>query len=169
MKTYVIYSSKTGNTKKIASQIFGAIAKYEAAELVSVDEIKSHHLEANRLAVGYWNDKGTADKMILDFAEKVTDKELILFGTQGADPESDHGKQCIENVNKLFSDSNILGHFLCQGRIDPELTKMFERLPADHPHAMDENRRKRHEQAASHPDQDDLSNAAAMIERIYKG
>lgn len=172
MKTTIIYSSKTGNTKKIADQIKRSIANFEAVDMYPVEEVlenKSLVELSEKLAIGYWNDKGTADGKILELSKIVENKTLILFGTQGAYPESEHGLKCIENVNGLFTGNNILGHFLCQGKIDENLTKMFENLPEDHPHYMNEERRERHKIASLHPNEEDLRNVDDMIQDLYRG
>lgn len=171
MNTLVIYSSKTGNTQMIAKKIFDSIVRYEAATLCTVEDVLENVAMVNdyeKIAVGYWNDKGTADALTLKLVEFISDKSLILFGTQGACPDSEHGQKCIENVNALFNKNKILDHFLCQGKIDEKLTKMFENLPEDHPHYMDESRRKRHQEAALHPNSQDLEKAVLMIEKLYE-
>ncbi|MCH4891044.1 flavodoxin [Acidaminobacter sp. JC074] len=168
MKTLIVYSSRTGNTKKLAQRIYEDVEKHSAVTLSAVEDLNEEIKDYDYVAIGYWNDKGTADKLAQTLTEKIVDKKVILFGTQGADPKSDHGKKCIENVNKIFRSNQVVGHFLCQGKIDPELTKQFQSLPKDHPHAMDEARLKRHLEAAKHPDADDLNNLSKMIQDIYK-
>ncbi len=87
----------TGNTKYIAKGICDAVSEYEQAQVIDLKDLKRDMTllkNYKRLIIGYWNDKGTANQAVLELAENLEDKEIILFGTQGADPKSDHGLSC---------------------------------------------------------------------------
>jgi hypothetical protein len=55
---------------------------------------------------------------------------------------------------------------LCQGKIDPALTEQFKSLPPNHPHAMSDERMKRHLETAKHPDQADIERALAACKTM---
>ena len=97
----------------------------------------------------------------------VKDKKIALFGTLGAYPDSDHARQCMKNARALVKGNEILGEFLCQGKVDPALIKMMETKMKDDPHhSMSPERRARLEEAAKHPDEKDLADARALFVKL---
>ena len=59
MKTLVIYSSLTGNTKKLAQAIANEM---EDTEIISVDEFRVSMMDNfDFFMIGYWVDKGVCD------------------------------------------------------------------------------------------------------------
>lgn len=157
MKTLVTYSTKTGNTKKVAESIAKAI---ENAEIKDIAEVSN--LDYDLIIVGTWIDKGTADAKALNFIKTIKNKNTAFFFTLGAYPDSQHALDCVENITKLFTenDNKVLGHFLCQGAIDPKLIEMMQtKFGPEHPHGPNPERIKRWADASLHPDETDLSNA----------
>lgn len=166
MKSMVVYSSKTGNTKKVAEAIYNALP--EPKDLFNVDE-KPDPSGYDLVVAGYWVDKGTADAKAREFFKTLKNKKVALFGTLGAYPDSDHANSCREKVKALPEDNTILGDFICQGKVSPELIKMMETKMKDDPHhSMTPERRERLAEAAKHPDKKDLENAAAFIREIVE-
>jgi len=166
MKTLLVYSSKTGNTKKIAEEIFTILP--EKREIFPVEMAPSLENYDN-VIIGYWVNKGTADIKTLEYIKKINSKKVAFFVTLGAYPDSEHAKKVIEKGYELLSYKNeVLGHFICQGKIDPALTEMFKKFPPDHPHAMTSERKKRHEDASTHPDEDDCKNAKEIFKNIFE-
>ena len=164
MKTLVVYSSRTGNTKKVAEAVFESLP--EPKELFAAADAPDPE-GYDFIALGYWVDKGTADAGAAGYMKRVKGKKIGLFGTLGAYPDSDHARQCKEKVRDLVSGNEILGEFLCQGRVDPELIKLMETKMKDDPHhSMTPERRARHEEAAKHPDETDLAEARKMFARL---
>ena len=161
MKSMVVFSSRTGNTKKVAQAVFEALPDPKHIFTVEEDPAVDRY---DLIVLGYWVDKGTADAKARAFFEKVKDRNVALFGTLGAYPDSDHAKNCTENVRELLKANHILGDFLCQGRVDPKLVKMMaEKLKDDPHHAMTPERKTRLKEAEKHPDDKDLSDARAFI------
>ncbi|WP_300675091.1 flavodoxin family protein [Desulfoluna sp.] len=166
MKSLVVYSSLTGNTRKVAEAIYNALP--EPKEIHPSDEAPSPE-DFDFIATGFWVDKGTADAKSRQFMETLSGKKVGLFGTLGAYPDSDHGRQCITRVSELLAGNQLCGTFLCQGKVDPKLIKMMETTMKDDPHhGMTPERRKRHEEAAKHPDKNDLINAAGAFAGMAK-
>ncbi len=166
MKTMLVYSSKTGNTKKVAEEIIKVLP--EGSEIYAVEDAPSP-VDYDNVIMGYWINRGTADEKAIKYIEQIEEKKVGFFCTLGAYPDSEHAKKCIVNGNELFSKNNneILGSFICQGKIDPALAEKFKTLPPDHPHAMTPERKKRHEIASKHPDADDFKKAQEVFERMF--
>ncbi len=162
MRCSIVYSSKTGNTKKVASAI---------SEVLGVP---TYHLtdaplpsEYDLLYLGFWVDKGTADKQTQAYIASIKGEKIALFGTLGAYPDSDHAIECKQRVEELVSENNqCVGVFLCQGKIDSSLTKAFQGKGSPHP--MTPERMARHLESQKHPDENDLKNAQAWAEKLSK-
>ncbi len=164
MRTAVIYSSKTGNTKKVAEAILEGAG--EGAELVSA-ETPVNPCEYDLLFVGYWVDKGMPDEKSRKLMESITESKVALFATLGAYPDSDHAVSCLEKGRETLGQGcTVLDTFICQGAIDPKLIEWMKTLPADHPHAPDEARIKRWQDASTRPDATDLEKARKFAENV---
>lgn len=165
MKSLVVYSSLTGNTKMVAEAVAEALGADTV--LVSVDECPSAD-EYDLVAVGYWVDKGTADKKSADYLKSLRNKKVALFATLGAYPDSEHAAQSLANGAALLDTSNtVVGTFICQGKVDAKLVEQMAKMfPAEHPHGLNEARKKRLADAAKHPDENDLKNAKAVFAKI---
>jgi flavodoxin len=167
----VVYSSKTGNTRKLAEGICQGLAAAGFPARIAAVEEKPDAAGASWVLAGFWADRGNADAKMLDYIRSLAGQKIGVFGTLGAEPDSDHARELAKKVETLAAEKNTcLGSFLCQGKIDPALTARFKDLPPEHPHAMTEERRKRHEEAAKHPDEADITAAVirfrAMLETL---
>lgn len=161
MRVGVVYSSRTGNTQKIAEAIHVAMASEGyAAEIFSVEEAPDPAI-FDFLCLGYWVDRGTADKLCQVYMEKVQGKTVALFGTLGAYPDSDHARDCIQGCEQIMKENGnntVLGSFLCMGKVDPKITAMMQKM-GDKVHPMTPERQARLEEAAKHPDENDCRKA----------
>jgi flavodoxin len=164
----IVYSSKTGNTRKVAEGIHRGLTELWGAGTERAPELRIAAVEENPdsagadwILLGFWADRGTADSKALQYLKTLEGRSIGLFGTLGAYPDSQHARDVGKRVWDLAAEKNtVLGCFLCQGKIDPALTEQFKNLPAGNPHAMTEERMKRHLEAAKHPDEQDLRDAA---------
>lgn len=156
MKILITYSSKTGNTEKIAQAIHKSIP---TADLLPISEIVD--LNYDLIFIGGWIDRANFDQTALTLAQQIFDKDVAYFFTLGAYPYSEHAKECIHNIETLLNNNNnnIIGGYFCQGAIDPKLISWFSTLPSDHRMAPNDERKQRWEDAKSHPDHLDLSKA----------
>ncbi len=160
------YSSKTGNTKKVAEAIAKSISA--KVDLLPMNEVKDVNAY-DKIILGFWIDKGTANDEALDFLETVKSKKIGYFFTLGAYPDSEHSKNCHTRIREIFekNGNEILADFCCQGKIDPALTKRFEAFPKGHHHYMDEERRARHAEAAKHPNEEDFKKAIEAFKDFF--
>ena len=166
----VVYSSKTGNTRKLAEGIQKGLADALGQEprIAAVEE-NPDPAGADWILAGFWADRGNADQKALQYLQSLEGHKIGLFGTMGANPDSDHAKDIGKKVRDLAAEKNTaLGCFLCQGRIDPALTERFKSLPADNPHAMTPERMQLHMEAVKHPDEKDIEAAVATCLSMIK-
>ena len=162
MKSLIVYSSRTGNTRAVAEAIAHVIP--EPCEVVSVEDAPDIS-DVDFLAIGYWVDKGMPDAKAKKFMESVKGKKVGLFGTLGAYPDSDHANDCRAKAEEIMEGNEVLGQFLCQGKVDPKVLEMMAKMASDH-HPMTEERKARIEEAKKHPDEADFSRAKNLFKTI---
>ncbi len=165
MNTLLTYSSKTGNTKRVADAIYEVLP--EGTVYTAIDE--DIDLEKfDNVVVGFWVDKGLPNSEAKDFIEKIEGKNVAIFGTLGAYPDSDHARECMQKTRDILEGKNkLIGEFICQGAVDPKLIEIFKTFPKGHPHYLDEARKKRHKDASTHPDESDFENARLVFKEIF--
>lgn len=164
LKTLLVYSSRTGNTRKVAEAILEIMPP--ETQIFPIEEAPSTD-GYDFIALGYWVDRGGPDKIAKEYMSKIKGTKIGLFGTLGAYPDSDHATKAMANAEALVEQDNVvLGHCICMGKVDPALTERFKSLPADHPHAMTPERIARHIEAAKHPNDEDLAKAQSVFSPI---
>ncbi len=162
MKTLIVYSSKTGNTRKVAEAVSKQLPDAELFDAKTAPDPAGYDL----VFMGFWVDKGTADKGARKFMEKISNQRVALFATLGAYPDSEHATKSLDAAGELIPTCEIVDRFICQGAIDPKLIKWMKLLPKGHPHAVDDARKKRWADAESHPDEQDFKNIQVWAEKI---
>ncbi len=165
MKVLITYSSKTGNTEKVCRYVYEKLKEKVDIALETVKETKD--VEAyDLIVVGFWVDKGTANREAKKFIEKIKDKKIAFLATLGAAPDGDHGKKVIKNANTLVNaTSEYLGISLARGKVDPKLTKNIKFLPLpskikDQMYESSINSRE--------PNQKELDQAVAFVEQALE-
>lgn len=114
----IVFSSRTGNTRTVAAYL----AERLSLPLLSVDQASTCRFE--RLILGFWTWRGGPDPAMLAFMEGLRDRSVFFFGTMTARPDSDHAGRCARRTVSLLERGGcrVLGHFFCQGRLDPQLS-----------------------------------------------
>lgn len=160
----VVYSSLTGNTKKIAEAIFQVLP--EGSEIYRVDQAPAPD-GYEKIAVGYWADRGTADKKAASYLNSVTNAKVFLFATLGAYPDSAHARRVLDNGAALLGEGcEVIERFICQGKLSPEIIERGKKRPLDHPHGPTPERLKKWADAATHPDEEDCKNVQQLIKKL---
>lgn len=164
MNILITYSSKTGNTSKVAEALKAGLPLAHLKPMSEVENLDGYDV----VFVGGWIDRGTFNAEALEFTKKVKGKKVAYFFTLGAYPDSDHAKDCVNAINALFEENGneILGRYFCQGAIDPKLIEFMSSLPQGHVMAPNEARIKRWKDASTHPDNNDLENARSFARSI---
>lgn len=129
MKILIVYSSRTGNTKKLAGGLYDILKDSYDIILKNIKD-KPDFENYDIIIPAFWVDKGTADGLSKKFIKHLKDKKIIYIGTIGANPDSEHGQKVTENLPKLLHTSNThLGTFLANGLVDPKLTARIKFIP----------------------------------------
>jgi flavodoxin len=161
MKRLIVYSSKTGNTLKLA----------EAARSMLTGEVDFYPVEEAPdpadyalIVACFWLQAGKPDPKSHAFLEKLEAANLFLIASHGAAADSAHAAKAMAYAKKLPASSEVLGSFNCQGEVNPGfLEKAHQKDPqppwiADapaavgHPDAADIVRLKAAIEASLHPD-----------------
>ena len=166
VKPLVIYSSKTGNTKKVAEAVLSGLP--DGTPMMAAEDIQQV-AEYDLVFMGFWVDKGTADLTAREAMAKISGKMVAIFATAGAYPDSQHAKSSLAKGASCFGENcTVLGAFICQGAVDPGLIERAKRRPAGHHHALTPERIRRWNDARTHPDDTDLDNAVAFSRGILE-
>lgn len=124
MKGLIIYSSKTGNTKRMAEKIYEVLKKEYQMTIKDIRDAPEVE-KFDFILLGAWIDRGTLETKALKFLKTIKNKKIGLFATLGAMPDSEHGRKVIDNLRELLKDRKSLGQYICPGQVDP---KMIEKL-----------------------------------------
>lgn len=165
MQAMVVYSSKTGNTQKIATAIFAAIPG-ESKDMQRVEEYKGK--DADIFLVGFRTDQGNCDTKIANLLSGLHGKKVAIFGTCKAARDDAYYERIIREVKSWIpADNDYLGAFLCQGKMPMQVRRRYEMMAAagaDGPHiqAMIRN----FDEALLHPDKKDEQDAAEFARKM---
>ena len=162
MKILNVYSSKTGNTRKIAEAIFDILP--EPKELFSVEDAPSPDLY-DFIAVGFWVSRGMADEKAQEYMKRIKGKKVGIFATLGAYPNSSYARDVLNWAGEILDGNDVLGEFICQGKIDPDI---LDKMPKDGVHAMTPERKTRIEEAKKHPNETDCRYAQEAFREMLK-
>lgn len=160
MKTLVVYSSRTGNTEKVARAI---------AEALGPECVLSRAEDApppdrfDFIAFGFGVYRGWPDGELRSYMRRARPRYAGIFLTLGAWPDSDHAKNCLARAEGLLSSSRILVSFACHGALAPDMVKRMKSRPAGSVHGWNEERAARVAAAAAHPDAVDLARARELF------
>ena len=162
-KSYsIIFSSPTGNTRLLADTIRDALPE-ENCNYSGVSE--NADTQSDILFIGFWTDKGTADKATLDLLETLKNKRIFLFGTAGFGGSAAYFQKILDHVKQSVDPSNtVVGEYMCQGKMPQSVRDRYMKMKAqpEHPANIDaliEN----FDRALSHPDEDDLERLRKII------
>jgi flavodoxin len=173
MKSLVVYSSRTGNTRQVARAVFDALP--EPKEIHPVESAPSP-AGFDFVAVGFWAKRGGPDPKAQRYLEELREAlrpapgtAVGLFATLGAWPDSEHARECMRRAREAAGHGDavqVVAEFHCQGRVDPKVLQAGQKKTghaATHP--MTEERRARLKEAEKHPDEADLENARQTFAR----
>ncbi len=157
MKSLIVYSSQTENTKKLADLIFDTIEGEK--EIFAVEEAPSPE-GYDFIALGFWLMGGKPDPKAGKYLETLEKgQSLFLFATHGAARGSDHVKNAVDTAVSLTDNADVKGVFTCQGRVNPKVLEKVKQKPEPPVWIGDAD------EAVSHPDGDDLD----RLQEIIKG
>ncbi|MDO4690654.1 MAG: flavodoxin family protein [Fusobacterium sp.] len=156
MKVLVIYSSLTGNTKKVCEQAFQVLNCEK--EIIAIENINDEELEKfENIIIGTWIDKATADDKTRRLLKKLKRKNIYFIGTLAASLTSEHAKKCFNNLKSLCSkNNNFKNGVLARGRVSEDLQEKFNKFPLNIIHKFVPNINEIIQEADPHPNEEDF-------------
>ena len=161
-KYSIIFSSLTGNTKKLADTI-RAVLPAEDCDYFGAPKAEELHSEI--LYIGFWTDKGNADSAALELLAKLRNKKIFLFGTAGFGGSEAYFQNILNRVKASIDPSNsVVGEYMCQGKMPQSVRERYMKMKAQPEHpanadALIEN----FDRALSHPDARDLERLKGIV------
>lgn len=154
----IVYSSRTGNTEKLARTIREALSAEDCIYFGGPDP---KALESEIIYLGFWTDKGSCDESCAEFIKSLSCQKLFLFGTAGFGGAPAYFEQILDRVkSKLGSGVTVLGSYMCQGKMPMSVRERYMQMEeSPRRTAMLEN----FDAALSHPDAEDLANLRAAL------
>jgi len=167
MKCLVVYSSRSGNTERVARAIHAALGP----ECVLAEAAAAPPPEKfDFIALGFGAYNGWPDGDMRAYMKRCRNKEVGIFLTLGAYPDSEAAHQYLGRAEGLLENCTLRAKFICQGRYTEEHLARMKSRPATSPHAWNEERAARVAEAMKHPDKTDLATAAerfrAAVEKL---
>lgn len=161
-KYLVLYTSKTGNTKKLATEIFSLIPD-SSKDCFPFDEF-DNSLEADTYFIGFWADRGTCSMEVIDFLSELHGKKIALFGTCGMSTDQDYYR-CLEEKVKVWiaDDNQYLGAFLCQGKMPIQIRQKYETMRNSGNQTQIDSMIQNFDQALLHPNKEDFAHAKEFV------
>lgn len=165
VKYSIVFSSLTGNTKKLADTIRAVLPKEDCDYFGAP---KAEELHSEMLYIGFWTDKGNADNATLQLLSKLRNKKIFLFGTAGFGGNTAYFQKILNRAACSIDASNsVVGNYMCQGKMPSSVRERYMKMKdqPEHPTNIDtliEN----FDRALSHPDEMDLEGLKnAVLER----
>ena len=125
----IVYSSKTGNTEKVAKKFYEVAG--ERCDLAAVKQVPAVD-DYKVIFAGYWVDKGEPDKDMQEFLQTLDNKKVVLFQTLGAEAYSEHGISSLANAGRYLSTGcKVVGTLSIRGAIDPKLIETMMKMPEE--------------------------------------
>lgn len=163
-KYLIVYSSRTGNTRRMAEAFYEAAPK--GSRLAEMRE-DVDPTEFDAVFVGFWVDKGMPNAQARDYLSSLQHTEVVLFATLGADPESDHAKTSLQKAADLLADNcRVLDALAFRGAIDPKLIEAMRKRANPNSYHTPEQMRRSVEESAGHPNEADFAKARAYMEKF---
>lgn len=156
MKTLIVYSSQSGNTRKLAQTIRDALPG--DATLAPMNEAPAPE-GYDLVCVGFWLKAGQPDPTAQEYLPRVKGK-AFLFATHAARPDSDHARNAMAKARELAGGGEIVGDFHCFGQARPEVLDMARKKPQ--PPVWLEHA----PEAVGHPDAEDLKRLRETLRSI---
>ncbi len=159
MRSLVIYSSKSGNTKQLADAIFEDLSGEKS--IYPIKEAPEPDLY-DFIAIGFWVKGGKPDSDTLDYLPKINGQKVFLFATHGAAIGSEHVNAAMAYARATVKNGHFVGEFNCQGEVSQTVLEKLIAKPQPPAWIADA------ETAAGHPNDNDIMLLKKIILKINK-
>lgn len=163
MKYAVIYQSESGNTKLLAEKIYQTIDNNNKV-LYNLDQMEELP-KADVYFIGFGVHNNLCGVDLLDLFEDLNEHEAkyALFATCGYLPNEQYKNTLMKNLEVWLPESgSMVDMFLCQGKVEQERQDIMISQTPD----METKIRKMFDIGSTHPDSEDLDNAAEFARKV---
>ncbi len=163
MKYAVIFYSETGNTERLAEEIYMSIKSNEKV-FINLKEDTAIP-QADIYFIGFPIQKQSCSLKIIECLEQIELGKLVLFATCGMSPTINY-KQKLEDSLMVWLPDNVdyLGMFLCQGKITDKQKQYFCQMKPEYAEQM----KRMFAEGDKHPDWNDRNDAVEYINNILE-
>lgn len=166
MNTRVLYVSSTGNTAKIAQELFRALP----ASNKDIDRLE-HAMgkyDSDCYFLGFWVNRGSANVEVLDFMSGLHRKKVAFFGTCGTGDPAYFTQIEHQMLAFLPEDNEFFGSFFCQGKMPMQVRQKYEQMLKGDYRQTAEKFIQNFDRALFHPSSEDTLRAAEFAKNTYK-
>ena len=158
MKSLVVYSSQSGNTRKLAQALFDSLAgEKELVALAEAPDPKGYAF----IGLGFWFKAGQPDPASQEYLARIKDgQDLYLFATHGTATGSDHARNGMKRAKELAAGAHIIATFTCPGELPAKVMEMMAAKDPQPPWFKDAPA------AKGLPDETDCRNVARMLQEL---
>lgn len=165
LKYKIVYSSRTGNTGFLAAAIYQGLMERSK----DIEELTGNTRwdDAQTYMVGFWTDRGNCPPDTKEFLQKLSGKNVLLFGTCGFGPDQEYYHKIEEQVKQFIpSDCRYLGCFLCQGKMPMAVREKYQLMLKDRKKKLlAEKMIQNFDRALLHPDKKDCVDAVSFVKQ----
>jgi len=165
VKILIAYSSRTGNTEKIASSMKEGMSDHDVAlqKVKETDPAVLKNYDIVFLGSGIY--AGKVDRSIVDLVKKTEEypPKFVLFCTHASVDAYQNG---FKMVKKKIAGSTILGEWDCRGENLGMPKEAQEKMIANIPPEKQEQARKFNEALKGRPNAEDLESAKEYAKSI---
>lgn len=157
MKYSIVYSSISGNTKKLAEEIKNKVGESYFGK--PSDEA----LMADVIFVGFWTAKNSCGEDIKRFIEKLDGKNVFIFGTAGYNNTQEYFDGILDSVKAHVPSSNtIIGTYMCQGKVSDNKQASIKQTMPEKYELMKDNLA----ESVNHPNEADIKSLISELDKV---
>lgn len=162
IKYLVLYESLSGNTKKVATEIFSSLPG-NSKDIMDLSECTSIP-DANVYFIGFGVYCGSCHFEINNLLSSISGKAIALFSTCCMGNNEDYRNNIEQTVSAWIENDNLyLGAFICQGKMPMAFRHKCENLCNSEDKKVSRALLSAFDSALTHPDNEDLKNASRFV------
>ena len=164
----IVYDSRTGNTEELARAVAGALPAQGCLAFGRVGEVDAASMaQADRVYAGFWTNRGDCTDEMGELLAGLAGKEVFLFGTCGFGADETYfAGVAARAAAHLPESAQIVGTFMCQGRMPSSVRRRYEHTAAQNPAQAARMAQliANFDEAVAHPNDDDLVRLRAKVQ-----
>jgi flavodoxin len=163
MRYAVLYESETGNTERLARQIYEAIDANDK-DLVSL-KAGGEIPQADFYFVGFPIHQKNCSMKIVDAFEEIEQGKIAIFATCGMKPTEKY-KEKLEDALSIWlpDEGEYVGMFLCQGKTTERQKRVFYEANAQYRDKVQAML----DEGEHHPSEDDCEQAVSFARKMVR-